>query len=125
MEITWSSRWIAVLQRKYTLGLLQEVGMLGYKPEYILIKLNNKFGLLENSKTVDKECYQRVVGKLIYLSHTRLDITFVVSQFMHSPHEEHMEAVCKILRCLKRTPEKGLLFEKSEYLKIEAYINAN
>jgi hypothetical protein len=31
---------------------------------------------------------------------------------MHSPYEEHLEVVFRILRCLKTTPGKGLLFEK-------------
>jgi len=38
--------------------------------------------------SVDKERYQRLVGRLIYLSRTRPDIAFavsVVSQFMHDP----------------------------------------
>ncbi|KAL6326856.1 hypothetical protein AAG906_012131 [Vitis piasezkii] len=45
---------------------------------------------------VDIVRYQRLVGKLIYLSHSWLDIAFavsVVSQFMHAPYEEHLEAV--------------------------------
>ena len=45
--------------------------------------------------------YQALVGKLIYLSHTRPNIASavnVVSQFMHYPYEEHLEAVYRILR---------------------------
>ena len=45
---------------------------------------------------VDIVGYQRLVGKLIYLSHSWLDIAFavsVVSQFMHAPYEDHLEAV--------------------------------
>ena len=45
---------------------------------------------------VDIVRYQRLVGKLIYLSHSWLDIAFavsVVSQFMHAPYEDHLEAV--------------------------------
>ncbi|CAL9030081.1 unnamed protein product [Prunus brigantina] len=34
----------------------------------------------------------------------------VVSQFMHSPSEDHMGAVMRILRYLKVTPGKGLMF---------------
>ena len=53
---------------------------------------------------MDRERYQRLVGKLIYLPHTRPDIAFVVSvvsQYMHDPKSVHMEAVNRILRYLK------------------------
>ena len=54
---------------------------------------------IEEKKKSTKR-YERLVRKLIYLSHTRLDIPFavsVVSQYMHAPCEEHMEAVYRIL----------------------------
>ena len=54
-----------------------------------------------------------MVGKLIYLAHTRPDIAFslgVVSQFMHSPYQEHYDAIMRILHYLKGCPEKGLFF---------------
>lgn len=72
--------------------------------------------------------YQRLVGKLINLSHTRPDIAFavsVVSQFMHSPREEHRGAVHRILRYLKGTPGKGLFFKKSEQRGIAVYTDAD
>lgn len=43
----------------------------------------------------DQDRYQTLVGKLIYLSHTRPDIAYavgVVSKFMHRPQEEHLAA---------------------------------
>ncbi|KAA0045080.1 reverse transcriptase [Cucumis melo var. makuwa] len=76
---------------------------------------------------VDKEQYQRLVGKLIYLSHTCPDISFAVSaisQFMHAPYEEHMKAVKRILRYLKTTPGKGLMFRKTDKKTIEAYTDS-
>lgn len=56
----------------------------------------NKIGTKEGSAPIDKGRYQRLVGKLISLSHTRLDISFsvsMVSQFMNNPTEEHLEVV--------------------------------
>lgn len=56
-----------------------------------------------------------MVGKLIYLSHTRPDIAYaisVVSQFMHNPSKEHIEAVVRILRYLKDHQEKVYCFQK-------------
>ena len=98
--------------------------MLGCKLGDTPIDPNHKLGAMVDNDAVDKGRYQRLVGKLIYLSHTRPDIAFavsVVSQFMHSPCEVHMEAVLKILRYLKSSPGKGLLFTKNHHLQIEAY----
>ena len=53
--------------------------MLGCKPTEASIDPNHKIGLVEGGKSVNKESYQRLVGKLIYLSHTRLHIAFFVS----------------------------------------------
>ena len=89
---------------------------------------NQKLGDVTDGAPVDKARYQKLVGKLIYLSHTRPDIAFavsVVSQFMHSPYEEHLEAVYRILRYLKSTPGKGLFFKKGEQRTIEAYTDAD
>ncbi|KAA0050771.1 Cysteine-rich RLK (receptor-like protein kinase) 8 [Cucumis melo var. makuwa] len=46
------------------------------------------------------------MGKLIYLSHIRPDISYAVSTvgpFTQAPYEEHMEAVNRIMRYLKTT----------------------
>ena len=80
--------------------------MLGCKPAYTPIDLNHNLRTIVESNVIDRGQYQRLVGKLIYLSHTRPDIAFVVSvvsQFMHSLCEVHMEVVMKILRYLKRS----------------------
>ena len=78
MEIARSKKGISVSQRKYTLDLLEETGMLGCKPSKTPIELGNKEKMFEGDP-VDKGSYQRLVGKLIYPSHTRPDIAFAVS----------------------------------------------
>ena len=58
--------------------------------------------------------YQSLVRKLIYLAHTRLDITYamnVVSQFMYDPREVHLQAVYRILYYLKASLRTGILFK--------------
>ena len=67
------------------------------------------------------------MDKLIYLSHTRPDISYhvsVVSKFMHVPYEEHMKAVNRILTYLKSTPSKELMFRKTDRKTIEAYTDS-
>ena len=77
---------------------------------------------------MDRERYQRLVGRLIYLSHTRPDIAFavsVVSQYMNDPKSAHMEAVIRILRYLKGCPGKGLLYTRQGDLQVECYTDAD
>ncbi|KAA3467228.1 Copia protein [Gossypium australe] len=60
-------------------------------------------------ESVNKERYQRLVGQVIYLTHTRLDIAYaisLVSQFMHDPRESYMQTIFWILRYLKSTTRK-------------------
>ena len=60
----------------------------------------------DNRTPMDKGRYQRLVGKLIYLSRTGLDIgsaVSVVSQFMNSQTEENKDVVFRIVRFLKMT----------------------
>ena len=91
------------------------------------IDQNHQLDVIANGIPVDKERYQRLGGRLIYLF-TRRDIAYVVnmvSQFMQSPLECHMDAILRILKYLKATPGKGLLFSKNRNLRDEAYTDAN
>lgn len=110
MEVARSKKGISVSQRKYVLDLLAETGMLECKPCDTPMDMARKIDNI--GEFVENERYQKLVGKLIYLSHTRPDIAFaisVVSQHMHAPRKTHLEAVYRILRYLKGSPGKGLL----------------
>ena len=100
MEVARSKKGIVVSQRKYVLDLLKETSMSGCRPIDTPIDSNQKLGDDKEGDMVNTTRYQKLVGNLIYLSHTRPDIAFVVglvSQFMHSPYKKHLEAVYRIL----------------------------
>ncbi|XP_038885780.1 secreted RxLR effector protein 161-like [Benincasa hispida] len=128
MEVARSVEGISVSQRKYTLNLLKETGMTGCKPADTPVEAN--LNLIESADDVlvNKERYQRLMGKLIYLSHTRPDISYavsLVSPFMQAPCERHMEAVTRILRYLKSSLGKGLVFRKHDKRCIKAYTDSD
>ena len=92
-KLARSKKSVVVSQHKYVLYLLKEIGMLGCKPLDSPMEILTKDREERKNASADKGRYQRLVGKLIHLSHTRLDIDFMISlasQFMNNPTEEHM-----------------------------------
>ena len=72
----------------------------------------------------DANRYRRLLGKLIYLTLTRPDITYavsVLSHFMHEPRMVHWEGALRVLAYIKRAPSKGLIYRCHDHLRIEAY----
>ena len=79
MEFSKSKSGVLVNQRKYILKLLQETSLLGCKVAKTLIEQNMKLEAATKNEIKEREKYQRLVGKLIYLSHRGPTITFAVS----------------------------------------------
>jgi Reverse transcriptase (RNA-dependent DNA polymerase) len=128
IEVTRDKEGIYLSQRKYILDLLCETGMLDCKPVDTPMMPNLKLEAYTDHTPTNVDKYQRLVGKLICLAHTRPDIAYavsIVSQFMHSPKEEHLEAVMRILRYLKGTPGKGIVFRRNSHLQVSAYSDAD
>lgn len=76
MKVARSKTDISVSQRKYVLDLVSEIGMFGCKPSDTPIEVGKKIENVGNSLDIHR--YHQL-GKLIYLSHTRPDITITVS----------------------------------------------
>ena len=129
IEVSQSNKWIFLSQRKYVLDLLQETGMSACQPADTPVKEGLKLCVETNQVSVDKARYQKLVGRLMYLAHTRPDFAYalsIVSQFMHNPVEQHMNAVMRILRYLKSAPRKGILFTKNVNCQsVDAYSDAD
>ena len=128
IEVLRSNHGIFLRQRKYVLDLLAETGLLDCKPADTPMVPNHGLKIIEGAESADREKYQRLVGKLLYLSHTRPDIAYavgIVSQFMHQPQEEHMNAALRIVRYLKGTANYGVFLKKGTDLEIDGYTDAD
>jgi transposase InsO family protein len=128
IEVSRSKQELFLSQRKYTLDLLAETGNSACQPVDTPIEVNHGLSIYPDQIPTNKERYQRMVGKLIYLTHTRPDISYavsVVSQFMHNPSEQHMSAVNRILAYLKSSPGKGILFSRHGHLDIVGYTDSD
>ena len=70
IEVAQSKTGIAISQRKYALDILKETGMLDCKHVDTPIDLNVKLVLGQRETLEDPGRYQRLVGKLNYLTIT-------------------------------------------------------
>ena len=101
IEVLRSKKSIFISQRKYVLDLLAEIGLLEYKPVDTSMVQNHGLQIVEGAEATHHTRYQRLVGKLIYLSHTKPDIAYavgVVIRFMHAPQAAHWEASLRSVR---------------------------
>jgi hypothetical protein len=128
IEVARSRHGISLSQRKYTLDLLQETGILGCRPASTPMDPNLKLSVESGELISNPSMYQRLVGRLIYLTNTRPDLTFavsVVSQFMHAPRISHLDAVYHILRYVKTSPGLGLFYSAGHQSGLSCFTDAD
>ncbi|XP_055826446.1 uncharacterized mitochondrial protein AtMg00810-like [Solanum dulcamara] len=140
IECARSSQGIHMSQRKYALELIAECGLGGAKPAGTPLEQNKKLtsvkydellsheGRVDDKQLQHPERYQRLVGRLLYLTMTRPAISFpvqVLSQYMHNPKESHMESALRVVRYLKEAPGLGLLMSSQSTNTLTAYCDSN
>lgn len=127
IEVSHLESGLFLNQRKYTIDILTECGMLGSRPTFF--PMEQRHGLSGDSGSLfsDPGRYRRLVGRLIYLTITRPELSYsihILSQFLHSPRQPHWEAALRVVRYLKQSPGQGILLRPTS-LDISAYCDSD
>ncbi|CAH9074985.1 unnamed protein product [Cuscuta europaea] len=128
IEVAQSTTGLFLTQRKYTLDILTETGLLGAKPATSPIEQNHKLSQASGSLLTDPEPYRRLLGHLIYLAVTRPDLAYsvhILSQFMHQPRQDHWEAALRVVRYLKGSPGQGILLRSDSNLHLQGWCDSD
>lgn len=76
IEIACNSTSFYLCQRKYSLEIISEVGLHGSKPISTHLEPNHHLAKAISNFHPYSDQYRRLVGKLIYLTITRLDLIY-------------------------------------------------
>ena len=128
IEIDRSPAGFFLSQKKYATDLVKEYGMHHSKPVRLPLEANLKLTADMGDPLPSLTEYQRLVGRLIYLTITRPDITYAVhilSQFMHKPTTVHMQAAKRILRYINHSLGQGILLASSSGAHLTAYCDSD
>jgi hypothetical protein len=128
LEISSSSNGYYLTQAKYISDLLSQANLVDSKIVDTPTELNTRLTPDAGKPLRDFTLYRHLVGNLVYLTVTRLDISYVVhqvSQFMAAPRSTHFSVVLRILRYLKGTLFHGLYFSSQSSILLHAYTDAN
>ncbi|GJW14062.1 ribonuclease H-like domain-containing protein, partial [Tanacetum coccineum] len=131
IKVLENDKGLCMTQRKYYFELLYEYGQLATRPVDIPLLENTILNHIEpkgDKYLKNFTSYQKLVGKLIYLTNTSLNISYAVhclSQHMHNPLQSHMKAALRDLRYLKGPSGLGIQFDEVSDLKLRVFSNAD
>ena len=128
LQIKQMKEGISITQTKYTRELLKRFGMENSKAIGTPMSPSCKLDKDEEGKSIDLKFYRGMIGSLLYLTTSRLDIMFSVclcAHFQSNLKESHLNAVKRILRYLNGTQTLGLWYSKDSLIDLIGYSDAN
>ncbi|XP_054812205.1 uncharacterized mitochondrial protein AtMg00810-like [Prosopis cineraria] len=128
LEIARSNAGLSVCQRKFALDILSDCRVLAARLVSTPMDRSTKLSQDSGSSLEDPSVYRRLVGRLLYLTTTRPDLSYAVSQlsqFISAPRTTHLQAAYRVLGYLKSCPGRGLFFHAHSDFKLKAFCDSD
>jgi hypothetical protein len=128
LEVWQSPERSFLNQGNYTVEILKRFDMLECKPMNTPMEVKLKLLVDTSSDLIDATLYRQIIGSLMYLTNTRLDICFAVntlSQFLVEPRHVHLVAAKHVMRYLKGTIDYGLSYDGDHDFTLSGYTDAD
>ncbi|GJV47203.1 putative ribonuclease H-like domain-containing protein [Tanacetum coccineum] len=128
LQVIQKEDGIFISQDKYVDEILKKFGFLTVRMASTPMETSKPLLKDAEAKDVDVYLYRSMIGSLMYLTSSRLDIMFVVcacARFQVTPKVSHLHAVKRIFRYLKCQPKLGLWYPKDSLFDLEAYTDSD
>ncbi|GKD94905.1 putative reverse transcriptase, RNA-dependent DNA polymerase [Tanacetum coccineum] len=119
---------IFISQDKYVVDILKKIDFATVKTANTPMETNKALLKDEEAANVDVHLYRSMIGSLMYLTASRLDIMFAVcacARFQVTPKTSHLHAVKRIFRYLKGHPKLGLWYLRDSPFDLEAFSDSD
>ncbi|GJU23723.1 putative ribonuclease H-like domain-containing protein, partial [Tanacetum coccineum] len=128
LQVQQKEDGIFISQDKYVAEILKKFNYTDVK--YALTPVNLEKPLVKDGDAddVDVHLYRSMIGSLMYLTASRLDIMFAVcacARFQVTPKTSHLLAVKRIFRYLKGKPTLGLWYSRDSPFELVAYTDSD
>ncbi|XP_062114802.1 uncharacterized protein LOC133827049 [Humulus lupulus] len=124
LQIKQSEQGMFISQSKYTKSMLEKFGFTQVKHAHTSIGTTCKLNKDESGDPVDPTLYRSMIRSLLYLTASRLDISFSVGICAHyqaNPKQSHLTAVKCIFKYLAGTVEFGLWYSCDTNMSLVGY----
>ncbi|GJT66675.1 retrovirus-related pol polyprotein from transposon TNT 1-94 [Tanacetum coccineum] len=128
IQILQSPRGIFINKSKYALESLKKYGMESSDPVDTPMVEKSKLDKDTQGKAINPTHYHGMIGTLMYLIASRLDLTFAVcmcARYKVKPTENHLHAVKRIFKYLRGTVNQGLWYPKDSFIALTAYADTD
>lgn len=97
-----------------------------YKPVETPISTREKLSKNDGKEKFDKTICRSLVGSLIYLTNTKLDIVYAINiRFIDNPSKDHFAVIKRILRYIKGIKSFDILYNKEGDNNLKGYIDSD
>ncbi|XP_042753358.1 secreted RxLR effector protein 161-like [Lactuca sativa] len=128
LQVKQTNKGIFIHQDKYISELLKKYSIDTYASAKVPMGFGHKIFNDPSGASVDETKYRGMIGSLLYLTASRLDIMFstcLCSRFKVNPKMSHLLAVKQILRYLKGTKNLRIWYPAIESFLLQAYSDSN
>nr|GEZ45986.1 uncharacterized mitochondrial protein AtMg00810-like [Tanacetum cinerariifolium] len=128
LQVTQKEDGIFITQDKYVHEILKKFNYSNVKSASTPVDLEKPLVKDRDANNVYVHLYRSMIGSLMYLTSSRLDIMFAAcacARFQVTPKTSHLLAVKRIFRYLKGKPTLGLWYPRDSSFELVAYTDSD
>ena len=124
LQITQSAEGLFLSQEKYLKEILKRFQMEDSSPVSTPMIVGCKLSKDDISPDVEQRTYRSMIGSLLYITASRLNIMQVVcmvGRFQSAPKHSHLVVVKRIFKYLKGTMKYGIWYRRNPNFQLTTY----